>query len=91
MKYLKRLSAVALAAALCVSLTAVAGEKNQGKKPKPYPLDTCLVSGEKLEGDKVFRFVHEGQEVKLCCKSCQKDFKKEPDKYMKKLAEAPKK
>ena len=55
---------------------------------KPYPLDTCLVSDEKLGADanmKTFVFTHEGQEIKLCCKSCQKDFKKEPAKYLKKI------
>ncbi len=60
------------------------------KAPKPYPLKTCIVSGEKLEGDmgKPYVFVHEGQEIKLCCKGCLKDFNKEPAKYIKKLAEA---
>lgn len=57
---------------------------------KPYPLDTCIVSGEKLGGEhgKPFVFVHEGQEIKLCCKSCQKDFKKDPAHYLKKLQDA---
>jgi YHS domain-containing protein len=54
---------------------------------KPYPLDVCLVSGEKLGsmGAPVV-YVHEGQEVKFCCKSCQPDFKKEPAKFLAKLA-----
>ena len=45
---------------------------------KPYPLDVCIVTGEKLGsmGTPVV-YVHEGQEVKLCCKSCLPDFKKE--------------
>jgi YHS domain-containing protein len=56
---------------------------------KVYPLDKCIVSDEKL-GDmgKPYVFTHEGQEVKLCCKSCLKDFKKEPAKYLKKLETA---
>lgn len=54
---------------------------------KPYPLDVCLVSGEKLDGHgKPYAFVHEGQEIKLCCKECLKDFQKEPAKYLAKLA-----
>lgn len=58
---------------------------------KPYPLDKCIVSDEKLgEMGKPFVFTHEGQEIKLCCKSCQKDFKKDPAKYLKKLAGAAK-
>jgi YHS domain-containing protein len=54
---------------------------------KPYPLDVCLVSGEKLGsmGAPVV-YVHEGQEIKFCCKSCLPDFKKEPAKFLVKLA-----
>ncbi len=39
---------------------------------KPYPLDTCVVEDEKLGsmGDP-YVFVHEGQELKLCCKGCR--------------------
>ena len=57
--------------------------------PKPYPLQTCFISGDELGGmGKVVVFTYEGQEIKLCCKSCQKDFKKDPSKYIKKLASA---
>ena len=54
---------------------------------KPYPLTTCVVSGEKLGamGDPVV-FVHNGQEIKLCCKNCRADFDKDPGKFMAKLA-----
>ena len=65
-------------------------EKTSDKKAKPYPLDKCIVSDEKLgEHGKPYVFTHEGQEIKLCCKDCLKDFKKEPAKYLKKL-ETPK-
>src|SRR3989442_105896 len=44
---------------------------------KAYPLDTCVVSGEKLgEHGKPYVFNYEGREVQLCCKSCLKDFNK---------------
>lgn len=59
--------------------------------PKPFPesIKTCLVSGEKLgEMGKPHTFVHEGQEVKLCCKSCEKKFKKNAEKYMAIIKEA---
>jgi len=54
---------------------------------KPYPLEVCIVSGEKLGsmGTPVV-LVHEGQEVKFCCKSCLPDFKKEPANFLAKLA-----
>ena len=58
-------------------------------QPAPYPLTTCIVSGGKLGsmGDAVVT-EHNGREIKFCCKSCVKTFKKNPDKYMKKLDEA---
>ena len=62
--------------------------EDQKETAKPYPLDTCIVSDEKLGADpnmKPFAFTHEGQEIKLCCKSCKKDFTKDPAKYLKKL------
>lgn len=55
---------------------------------KPYPLTTCVVSSEALDAmGKPFVFVYEGQEVKLCCKQCKKDFDKEPATYIKKIQE----
>jgi YHS domain-containing protein len=56
---------------------------------KPYPLDYCLVSGDKL-GDMgaPISIVYQGQEFKFCCKDCPPEFQKDPEKYMKKLAEA---
>lgn len=57
-------------------------------KVKPYPLDTCIVSGEKLGTmGKPVVIVHEGQEIKFCCKSCKPKFEKDPAKYLKKLTE----
>ena len=54
---------------------------------KAYPLKTCVVSGEELgKMGEPKRIVYEGQEIKFCCPSCEKDFRKEPAKYLKKLA-----
>ena len=62
-------------------------------KPKPYTLKVCPVSDEKLGGDmgEAYTFVYgktkdsAGREIKLCCKSCLKDFEKSPKKFMKKI------
>ena len=64
---------------------AIAGKE---AKAKPYPLDHCLISGEKFEGSdmKPFEMVYEGQTIKFCCKNCEKDFKKAPKKELAKLA-----
>ena len=82
-------------ALVAVAIAAWAGDAKSDAataKPKPYPLKTCVVSGEKLDGDmgKPYVFTHEGREIKLCCKSCLKDFKKDPAKYLKKLDETKK-
>lgn len=59
----------------------------------PDKLATCPVSGDKLNGDMgaPYVFVYQGQEIKLCCKSCKKDFDKNPDKYVKLIRAADKK
>ena len=88
MRILRTLIATVLVTAFLVPLSGLAAEK-KADKPKPYPLKTCVVSDEKLGdmGD-TYVFTHEGREIKLCCKSCLKDFKKDPAKYIKKIEEA---
>lgn len=53
---------------------------------KPYPKETCVVTGNKLGsmGDPI-TLVHNGQEVKFCCQPCVRKFKKNPDKYLQAL------
>lgn len=53
---------------------------------KPYNKSTCIVTDNKLGsmGDPI-TYVHNGQEVKFCCKPCVKKFKDNPEKYMSKL------
>jgi len=59
--------------------------------PKPDKLTTCPVSGDKLgEMGKPYVLVYQGQEVKLCCSGCKKDFEKDPAKYLKKIRAADK-
>lgn len=66
------------------------------KKPAPaatddYPLQTCLVSDEKLGsmGDYV-AYTHKeagkpDRVIRVCCEGCIDDFKGDPAKYLKKL------
>jgi hypothetical protein len=66
------------------------------KAKASYPLDTCVVSGEKLEGGDMggpVDYIHkeEGKPdrlVRFCCKSCIKKFKKDPAKYLKVIDDA---
>jgi YHS domain-containing protein len=97
MKLFKAITATTLLAAyLAAPVIGFAAEgkaEKTDKKAKPYTLDKCIVSDEKLDADadmKPFVFTHGGQEFKLCCKSCKKDFDKDPAKYVAKLAKAEK-
>ena len=88
MKALKVLAASILIASFLAPVSGLAADKKT-EKPKPYPLKTCVVSDEKLGGmGDAYVFEYEGREIKLCCKSCLKDFKKDPTKYIKKIEEA---
>ncbi len=49
----------------------------------PWPLDTCIVTGEMLGGmgDPVVR-LHEGREVRFCCAGCVGKFESDPATYL---------
>lgn len=85
MKTLKTITATLLLATFTAApFVGRAGDS----KAKPYPLNTCIISGEPLgEMGKAYVFTHEGQEVKLCCKDCLKKFNAAPAKYMKTIAD----
>ncbi len=76
------------ASALIAADTAPAAE---AVKPKPYTLDTCIVSGDKIGsmGDAIV-VVRDGREIKFCCKGCIADFDKDPAKFLAKIAAAEK-
>ena len=88
MKKLKLTTATFLSLfVLGAPLVSLAGDTKE--QPKPDQLTTCPVSGDKLgEMGKPFVFVYQGQEIKLCCKNCKKDFDKDPGKYLKKIRAA---
>lgn len=93
MKLLKPITATVLIAAYLAAPVAGFAADAKDKKAKPYPLNTCIVTDEKLGADpdmKPYVFTHGDQEIKLCCKSCKKDFDKDPGKYVSKLAKAEK-
>ena len=52
-----------------------------------YPLDTCMISGDKLGGDmgKAVDLIYKNRLVRFCCNDCVKDFQKDPAKYIAKL------
>ncbi len=92
MKKLKLLIAGALLTAFCAApLIGFADDVKpaDGKtKLKAYPLTTCIISGDKLgEMGAPVVYEYKGREIKFCCKGCVKDFKKDPDKYVKQIDE----
>jgi len=92
MKKLKTLIAIALAVPFLLSpIPSLAEDTNSVApvNPKPDLLANCPVSGDKLgEMGKSVVFVYQGQEVKLCCPDCKKDFDKDPAKYLSKIRSA---
>ena len=66
------------------------------KLKKNYPLETCVVSGDKLVAGEMgppvdYLYEEQGKEprlVRFCCKSCIKTFKKTPAKYLNLIDEA---
>jgi len=89
MKRTSQITALCLAVVFGASPFASIAADQKEAKAKPYTLKTCVVSDEKLgEMGEAYSFVYQGQEIKLCCKSCKKDFDKAPQKYVKKLAAA---
>jgi hypothetical protein len=94
MKPLRAVTVVILVTSfLAAPLTGWGDEAKSEKKAKakPYTLKTCVVSDEKLgEMGDPYVFTYEGREIKLCCKSCKKDFDKDSAKFIKKIEKAEK-
>ncbi|MBL9152203.1 MAG: hypothetical protein JNK37_06955 [Verrucomicrobiales bacterium] len=69
-----------------LGLAALTGPAAHAAAVKPYPLKTCLVTGNKLGsmGTPISR-AHGDQEVKFCCKPCVGKFLKDPARYLAKL------
>ncbi|MGO8743754.1 MAG: hypothetical protein ACLQUR_15325 [Limisphaerales bacterium] len=89
MKTLKLIIGIILVAT-CAAIPLSARADNSTNAPvKPYPLKTCLVCGMELGMmGQPYVFTNANQEIKLCSKSEKANFDKDPDKYMKKLADA---
>jgi len=90
MKIPSAASAIVALGMISLALAGCSAERReqQSETAIPYPLDTCIVSDEKLGADPdmvPYTFVHEGREIKLCCKSCLATFNKDPQKFLAKL------
>ncbi len=77
----------ALIALLTISVLGFAGVSRAADETavKPYVLDTCVSTGDKLGTmGKVPTETYEGQEMKFCCNDCKKAFDKDPAAGIKK-------
>ncbi len=96
--HLRTLLSAALFALAATALTAgdspaPANPPTETSAKEAYPLTTCVVSGEPLEGGDMggpVDYIHKepGQPdrlVRFCCRACLKDFKKDPAKYLAKI------
>ena len=97
MKYFKLLLAVFLLTVLPQLVKAEetlvpAAEDQPAASQASTPIEAgnkfCPVSGEKVGGmGEVVKYEHEGKIYNFCCPMCLKDFKKDPQKYIKILEE----
>lgn len=70
--------------------------KDSAQVVADYPVDHCVVSGDKLEDGDMgppinYTYKQDGKPdrlVRLCCKGCVKDFNKDPEKYLKMIDDA---
>lgn len=84
----KLIACIVFAVMACLATLIVRADgTNSVAQPTPYPLDYCVVSGDKL-GDMgtPLEFIYQtngiNQEIKFCCPDCKPKFLKDPDKYM---------
>jgi YHS domain-containing protein len=72
-------------ALLALWASSVAADTRPAAKPKPtpYPLESCIVSGERLGemGDPIVR-VYDGREMKFCCGGCVGKFEANRASYL---------
>ena len=54
-----------------------------------YPIDWCVVSGEKLGAmGAPVTYVYQGRTIKFCCSGCIKEFEAQPARYLARLDSA---
>ena len=84
-------AAIAMSMGSCSKEEPGAEAKSAAVEKAAYPLDTCVVSGEKLDSmGKPYVITYEGREVRFCCDGCEEDFRKEPAKFLAKIDAAAK-
>jgi nitrous oxide reductase accessory protein NosL len=84
---MKKLTLIAISALFALALigpASVRADDTNKPAPKPYLLKTCAVCGMTLgEMGKPVSFIYKDREIKVCDKTEEKEFLKDPDKYLK--------
>jgi hypothetical protein len=74
---------------ILVSTLQMMAQEKPAVQIKPYTLDACIVSGQKLDTMcNPYVFTNGTHEIKLCCKGCLGKFNQDSAGYIKKIEEA---
>lgn len=82
-----------LAGATIVTLTGCASDRQEDHGisdiggARLYPRAVCLVTDREFKHGQPYSFVHDGQEIQLCCKECLALFKKNPARFLARLGD----
>lgn len=72
--------------AAAVGGAAAAAESTAEFSGDAYPLDHCVVTGDKLDAmGGAVTLVHEGRHIQFCCDTCVVEFKDDPAQWLKKI------
>ena len=84
---------IAVIATLCMFMpmmphgcSTMGAHKRQEAKVKDSN-KVCSVSGEKIDERTKVTYQYEGKTYNFCCGNCVEEFKKDPEKYIKKIEE----
>ena len=69
------------------AVTCEGHSSNQQGKISDAGNKICPVTGEKIEEKAKATYVYEGKVYNFCCAACIDDFKKDPEKYIRKIEE----
>lgn len=86
----KTLASIAALVLGLATLAFAADKPKDGDKPAPKPINkTCPVEdGHEIDPKVTYTF--NGKVIGFCCADCIDEFKKDPEKYMKKIAKGDK-
>lgn len=59
----------------------------EASKPQEVGNNICPVSGEKIDEKAKATYEYKGKVYSFCCAGCIEEFKKDPEKYIKKIEE----